>query len=61
MDWCRYFLDIQKDPEAITPRITVRQLLEAREHVYKCDQCFEITQRVLADAPTERFPERGTN
>lgn len=61
VDWCAYFGAIEKDPEAITPRITVRQLMQAREHVYECDKCYEITQKVLANAPQEQFPERGIN
>lgn len=48
MDWCKYFSDIEADPSAITPRITVRQLLEAREHAHNCDVCNNRIERVLA-------------
>ena len=61
IDWCKYFGDIEKDHSAITPRITIRQLYEAREHVRGCDACNVRVNKVLAQAPKERFPERGEN
>ncbi len=51
MDFCKFFSDIEKDPTAIVPPMTVRQLLEAREHVMGCDTCFNRTERVLKKAP----------
>ena len=61
IDWCKFFADIERDPKAITPRITVRQLLEAREHVSVCGACGDLVGRVLAKAPKEGFPRQGEN
>jgi hypothetical protein len=61
MDWCKYFRDIEDNPKAITPRITVRQLFEARDHLSGCDVCNNRMERVAAKAPKEVFPHRGEN
>lgn len=61
MDWCKYFFDIEADPEAVTPRITVRQMFEAREHLLVCDACYNRTERVVANTTRERFLDRGIN
>lgn len=61
IDWCKFFADIEKDPKAIVPRITVRQMIQAREHLANCDNCDLRMQRVEANAPKPKFPERGTN
>lgn len=62
VDWCKYFQDIERDPRAITPRITVRQWLEARNHIQNCDPCSNRVDRVLASAPPESpFPKPKEN
>lgn len=61
MDWCKYFSDIEADPAAITPQITVRQLFEAREHLTKCDECNNRVERVVAQQPKEPFIKPGEN
>lgn len=61
IDWCKYFADIEADPSAITPRLTVRQWLQAREHVYGCDSCNLRVERVLAKEPKEQLPDIGMN
>jgi hypothetical protein len=38
-EWCKFFEDIEKDPKAITPRLTVRDFLAAREHIAQCKDC----------------------
>lgn len=53
MDWCKFFADIEANPYGITPRITVRQLYEAQEHVRNCDSCNLRVERVNARAPKE--------
>ena len=50
-EWCEFFRDIDKDPAAITPRLTVRDLLAAKAHVHKCADCDAVLDRVLGDAP----------
>ncbi len=42
MNFCEFFKNIEKDPEAITPRLTVRELLQAREHIKTCQPCHDI-------------------
>lgn len=61
MDWCKFFADIEKDPTAKVPDITVRQLFQAKEHVQGCDSCFNRTERTLAKQPKQQFPERSQN
>lgn len=61
MDWCKYFRDIEANPEAITPRITVRQLFEARDHLMGCDTCHNRMERVTAKEPKDSFPKRSEN
>jgi hypothetical protein len=53
-EWCKFFDDIEKDPKAITPRLTVRDLLAAREHIDQCKDCSDSMDRVLANAPPEK-------
>lgn len=47
-DWCKYFADIEADPTALTPQITVREYLQARDHLQNCDVCFNSSERVLS-------------
>lgn len=61
VDFCKYFSDIEADPSAIAPRLTIRQFLQAREHIYGCDVCFNRSERVLVKAPKDVFPSQGTN
>jgi len=52
-EWCKFFADIEKDPKAITPRITVRELLYARDHIEHCLVCSGRVDRVLDSAPPD--------
>ena len=54
MDWCKYFSDIARDPSAITPRITVRQFYECKEHINNCDDC-----AIKMDRLAEKNPSSG--
>lgn len=45
----------------MTPKVTVRQMQEAREHLYGCDTCFMRSERVLAKAPKQKFVKPGEN
>lgn len=47
-DWCEFFRAIEADPTAITPQITVREYLQAREHLGSCDVCYNSSERVLS-------------
>lgn len=60
-DWCKYFADIEADPYATTPQLTVRQFLQAREHIYGCDNCNNRVERVLAREPKQSGPLYGEN
>ena len=53
-NWCEFFANIEKDPKAITPRLTVRDLLAAKEHIDSCKDCSDSMDRVLANAPPEK-------
>lgn len=48
-DWCQFFMDIEANPTAIIPDLTVREYLQARNHVMSCDSCLTRTERVLAN------------
>jgi hypothetical protein len=61
IDFCKYFADIERDPRAHPPRLTIRQFYAAREHVQNCDNCYNRTERVLARAPKTPFPMPGEN
>jgi hypothetical protein len=61
IDWCNFFSTIERNPSAITPRLTVRQFIQAREHLYGCDTCFNRVERVMTKMPKVQFPEQGTN
>ena len=50
-DWCRFFADIEADPEAIVSGLTIGDLMAAREHLVGCDACYLRSERVLAQAP----------
>jgi hypothetical protein len=51
MDFCQFFRDIEKDPTAIVPELTVREYLAARAHLASCDDCYQVAERVAALAP----------
>lgn len=61
IDWCRYFADLEEDPVAHPPRLTVREFIQAREHIHGCDNCHNRVERVLARDPGPQFPYRGMN
>lgn len=61
IDPCKFFADIEANPKAHPPRVTVRQWLMLNEHLYNCDTCENRRLRVLAQQPKQQFPERGTN
>lgn len=56
-EWCVFFADIEKDPKAITPRLTIRDMLAARDHVANCQVCTDSIDRVLESAPPEEPPQ----
>lgn len=61
IDWCSYFKKLEDDPSAMTPNITVREFMQAREHLYGCDACFNRSERVIAKAPKDPFPKMEKN
>lgn len=48
MDFCEFFRNIEADPYAITPPITVREFIQLRDHLHSCDTCYNRSERVLA-------------
>lgn len=50
-DFCQFFAAIEKDPTALIAGITVRDQLQAAEHLSNCDACYNRSERVLAKAP----------
>lgn len=63
IDFCKFFADIEADPKALTPSMTVRQFQMAKEHVNECKRCYDTTERVLAKEIRDNsvFPSRGLN
>lgn len=62
INWCKYFADIEADPQAITPRVTVKQLyIDAVEHIRSCEKCNASVDRVYSQMPKETFPKPGEN
>ncbi len=61
IDWCKFFANIEANPKAYPPRLTVRQQLQAREHLYGCDVCFNRSERVLAKPRQNKFSIEDMN
>lgn len=51
IDWCEYFSNIEADPHAMTPRLTIRQFFEARDHARECQDCYDRIERTVANNP----------
>lgn len=61
-EWCQFFQDIEKNPRAIVPPLTVRDYLEAEQHMAKCKDCQDSSDRVLSQEPPETpFGKIGFN
>ena len=60
-DYCTYFRRIEENPTAMSPRMTVREFLGAKEHIKVCDVCSNRVDRVLAKAPPEKGPSASIN
>lgn len=61
MDFCKFFADIERDPKAIIPKLTVREFIKAKEHGQTCDVCSLRIERTLAKAPKEYHPNISLN
>lgn len=61
LDFCKFFQDIEANPTAIVPRLTVRQFYQAKEHLAGCDACYNRVERVNARAPKQEYPNGGNN
>lgn len=57
-EWCVFFQNIEKDPSAITPRLTVRDMIAARAHIDECKWCSASMDRVLSSAPPETLADQ---
>jgi hypothetical protein len=61
IDFCKFFKDIEKDPSAITPQLTVGQFLQARAHIATCDACDAIVDKVVGKSPPRTGPTTTLN
>jgi len=63
MDFCKIIQAIEKDPTAIVPIKTIRDLLLLRAHVASCQPCSDSAERVNRrhDAPPENGVVIGLN
>ncbi len=60
MDFCKFFSDIEKDPTAPV-NITVRQNIEAGDHVRTCPTCYAICERVAGSTDNSNGISIGLN
>lgn len=61
MDFCQIVRDIEKNPDAIVPIKTVRELLLLRAHVATCQECNDSVERTMRDSPPETGIRIGFN
>jgi len=62
IDFCRFFADIEADPTAVVPQLTVIQYLLARQHILLCETCYDRCERVAEQNPKKNeFPDPGVN
>ncbi len=54
-NWCQFFRDIEKDPTAIVPPMTIGDMYKARAHVEGCPRCFSIMNRLADEAPDKPY------
>jgi hypothetical protein len=54
MDCCKFFQQIEADPEAIITDLTIGEYLMARNHLIDCEECNAIVDRVINKYPEER-------
>lgn len=59
-DYCKFFQTIEENPQEEV-EVTVREMIEAEEHLRGCDACFNRSERILAKAPKEQSPLFGEN
>ena len=60
-DYCRFFADIEANPTAIIDDLTIQEFLEARDHLYSCDACFNRSERVLKNNPKNQIGFNNPN
>lgn len=62
-DFCKYIRDIETNPRAIAPALTIREFIQLRDHVYKCAECLKCVENTLEKATPEDFipPMFGLN
>jgi len=58
---CEYIRNCHKDPTKIQPRIKVIQMIQLQQHVQTCQECSDLVDDVLSNAPKKEFPDRGEN
>ena len=46
-EWCEFFKGIEKDPSKPVTGLTVRDFLQARAHLYVCEECDKRADRTL--------------
>jgi len=60
-DFCEYFKKIAEDPTAPAPPITVKDFLKARQHILVCQECSDLVDQVLEQAPPSIGPQVSEN
>ncbi len=57
--YCEFFEAIEADPHQLVTDFTVRNYIEAREHLLECKKCLDSTDRVLAKHKFEDPDDSG--
>ena len=53
MDCCKFFRDIEKNPDKIVSGLKVKEYYEAKEHLKIYHNCAELSKKVLAQTVPE--------
>lgn len=54
-NFCEFFAQIEKDPEAIITGLTIGEYYQAAAHVQKCKTCMDVTERVANRYPDDKL------
>ena len=56
-NWCLFFQNIEQNPHAKIKGFTNEDMLNAKHHILKCSDCFNITNRVTRMCVPKQFPD----
>jgi hypothetical protein len=60
-EMCEYFKKVAADPSALAPPLTVREFLQLRQHILVCQECSDLVDKTLENAPPDRGPQVSEN